>query len=414
MAEENPMIDYLFRHQHGRMVAILCRIFGLEHLETIEDAVQDTFIKAIGAWRNELPDNPEAWLTTAAKNRLIDLFRSIKSARERHENLTVTAAIAVDQLFLDDEIADSQLRMIFTACHPALDPRDQIAFALKAIGGFSRKEIAAALLLKEETIKKRITRARKAVADKIIRFEIPQGEQLRIRTIRVLEVIYLLFNEGFHSAQKDLAVRKELCGEALRLSKMLIDNPLTCNADVQALFALMCFHSARLDSKINESNEILDLRTQDRSKWYFPLVVAGNDMMNLATASGEYSVYHYEAAIACEHLRAQTFEETNWKDILKWYQKLEALNPSPFNLLNMAVVNLQQADFSAAQDVLQQLEEDQLGQRKYLYHGCWAEYYKRTGDAAQAIHQYDVAISMVPNDLEKEYLLKKRERVKAD
>jgi RNA polymerase sigma-70 factor (ECF subfamily) len=415
MPEENPIIDYLFRHQHGRMVAILCRIFGLEHLETIEDAVQDTFVKAMGAWRNELPHNPEAWLTAAAKNRVIDLFRSIKSERDRHENLsTGTAAIAVNQLFLDDEIADSQLRMIFTACHPALDPRDQIAFALKAIGGFSRKEIAAALLLKEETIKKRITRARKAVAEKTIRFEIPQGEQLRIRMIRVLEVIYLLFNEGFHSARKDLAVRKELCGEALRLSKMLIVNPLTCNADVQALFALMCFHSARLDSKINEANEILDLRTQDRSKWYFPLVVAGNDMMNLATANGEYSVYHYEAAIACEHLRARTFEETNWKDILKWYRKLEALNPSLFNLLNMAVVNLQQADFSAARDILQQLDEDQLEQRKYLYHGCWAEYYKRTGDAAQAIHQYDVAISLVPNDLEKEYLLKKRGQVKID
>ncbi|MFK8160985.1 MAG: RNA polymerase sigma factor, partial [Lewinella sp.] len=361
MIEDNPMMDNLFRHQHGRMVAILCRVFGLEHLETIEDAVQDTFIKAMGAWRNEWPDNPEAWLTTAAKNRVIDLFRSIKSARERHEKLTTgTAAIAVNQLFLDDEIADSQLRMIFTACHPALDPRDQIAFALKAIGGFSRKEIAAALLLKEETTKKRITRARKAVAEQSIRFEIPQGEQLRIRMIRVLEVIYLLFNEGFHSTQKDLAIRKELCGEALRLSKMLIDNPMTCNAEVQALFALMCFHSARLDSKINEANEVLDLRSQDRSKWYFPLVVAGNDMMNLATANGEYSIYHYEAAIACEHLKASTFEATNWKEILRWYHKLDQLNPSPINQLNMAVVNLQRADFAAAREMLEQLEEDQL------------------------------------------------------
>lgn len=412
MPLENPMIDHLFRHQHGRMVAILCRIFGLEHLETIEDAVQDTFIKAMGAWRHELPDNPEAWLTAAAKNRVIDLFRSISSARNREENLNSgTSAIAVNQLFLDSEIADSQLRMIFTACHPALDPRDQIAFALKAIGGFSRREIAAALLLKEETIKKRISRARKAVAEKKIRFEIPQGDQLRVRMIHVLEVIYLLFNEGFHSARKEIGVRKDLCGEALRLSKMLIDNPLTCNAEVQALFALMCFQSARLDSKVNAANELLDLKTQDRSKWYFPLIIAGNDMMHLATAEGKYSIYHYEAAIACEHLQARTFAETNWTNILNWYQQLEKLAPSPFNLLNMAVVNLQRKDFPGARQILEELEEDQLEQRKYLYYGCWAEYYKKIGDVSKAIEQYDVAISLVPEDLEKAYLMKKRGQV---
>lgn len=409
MPQDRQMMDHLFRHQHGRMVAILCRIFGLQHLETIEDAVQDTFIKAMKAWRTELPDNPEAWLTAAAKNRVIDLFRSLKSERDRHHRqVTGPAVIAVHQLFLDHEVADSQLRMIFTACHPALDPRDQIAFALKAIGGFSQKEIASALLLKEETIKKRLSRARRTIAQKGITFEIPLGEQLQIRMIRVLEVIYLLFNEGFHSAKKEIVVRKELCGEALRLSKMLIDNPVTCSPDVQALFALMCFHSARLDSKISEANEILDLRAQDRSKWFFPLIVAGNDMMNLATAGDHFSIYHYEAAIASEHLRAPTFAQTNWPRILYWYEQLEALAPSPFNLLNMAVVNIQQQDFSAAKQILSSLDAVALEQRKYLYYGCWAEYYKQTGHTQKALEQYDVAISLTRNEVEKQYLLKKR------
>ena len=147
-------IDHLFRHQHGRMVAILCRIFGLQHLETIEDAIQDTFIKASLSWRAEMPENPEAWLTKAAKNRTIDLFRQLKSEKERASFFeSGPASIAINELFLDDEIADSQLRMIFTACHPALDPRDQISFALKTIAGFSQQEIASALLTKDETIK---------------------------------------------------------------------------------------------------------------------------------------------------------------------------------------------------------------------------------------------------------------------
>jgi RNA polymerase sigma-70 factor (ECF subfamily) len=394
------------------MVAILCRVFGLEHLETIEDAVQDTFIRAMTAWRQGLPANPEAWLTKAAKNRVIDLFRTINSERDRYTQLSGPEAIVVDQLFLDHEIADSQLRMIFTACHPALDPRDQIAFALKAIGGFSGKEIASALLLKEETVKKRLSRARKAIAAKAISFEIPLGDQLNLRMVRVLEVIYLLFNEGFHSAKKEIVVRKELCGEALRLCKMLIDNPATSHPDAQALCALLCFHSSRLDSKINDANEIMDLRLQDRSKWYFPLIAAGNELMHRATAQqSSFSIYHYEAAIASEHLQARRFEETNWKQILYWYQQLETLAPSPFNLLNMAVVSIQQGDFPAAKKLLESIHQEALEQRGYLYFGCWAEYYKQTGNTSEATLHYDKSISLVTNEVEKQYLIKKRRQV---
>lgn len=410
--KSEPLIDHLFRHQFGKMVSILCRIFGLEHLETIEDALQDTFIKASVSWRNGIPENPEAWLTTAAKNRTIDLFRSLKSEKERAKYLeSSSSAIAFSELFLENEIADSQLRMIFTACHPALDPRDQIAFALKTIAGFSQKEIAAALLLKNETIKKRLTRARASISKEELKFKIPQGAELEQRMVRVLEVLYLLFNEGFHSSKKEMIVRKDLCGEALRLCKMLVDHPKVCNSEAQALFALMCFHSARLDSKIDALNEIIDLRLQDRSKWYFPLVVAGNNMMIKATRTNAYSPYHYEAAIASEHLIAKKFENTNWAKILFWYEKLQAISPSPFNLLNMAVVNLQRDMPHLALEIMQQVDPSALGHRDYLYHGCMAQYYKAIKDYKKAIACYDQALASVRNESENRYLKIKRQNI---
>jgi len=409
---KDQVIDHLFRHQHGRMVAILCRVFGLRHLETIEDAVQDTFIKAMSAWREGMPENPEAWLTKAAKNRMIDLFRSIDSEKKRAEHFeSGSSAMAIDDLFLDAEVADSQLRMIFAACHPALDPRDQIAFALKTIAGFSQKEIAAALLLKEETVKKRLSRARASIRKEDIAFSIPMGQELTTRRIRVLEVLYLLFNEGFHSIKKEIIVRKELCGEAMRLCKMLVDHPVVCNPETQALLALMCFHSARLDSKIDENNEIIDLRLQDRTKWFFPLILQGNDLMFKATEEDTFSAYHYEAAIASEHLKASTFDDTDWPRINKWYERLQKISPSPFNLLNMAVVALQQDLPTEAKTILDTIKIESLEQRRYLYHGCLAQYYLKVGRDGEAISAYGRAIDLVSNESEKRYLIRKRDKI---
>ena len=394
------------------MVSILCRIFGLAHLETIEDAIQDTFVKASISWREGIPEHPEGWLTKAAKNRTIDLFRQLKSEKERSQFFNNgTSTIAFSELFLEHEIADSQLRMIFTACHPCLDPRDQIAFALKSIAGFSQKEIAAALLLKNETIKKRLTRARAAIRKAEIVFEIPQGKELTIRRIRVLEVLYLMFNEGFHSSKKEILIRKDLCGEAIRLCKTLVDHRVICNEECQALFALMCFQAARLDSKIDEVDEIIDLRWQDRSKWYFPLVAVGNSMMIEATKSGHYSAYHYEAAIACEHLSAKKFEDTNWGKILFWYQKLQEISPSPFNLLNMAVVNLQLDQPELTKEILSQVDPQSLGQRNYLFHGCMAEYFKSLKKSDQALDSYTKALSLVKNESERRYMEGKYQKV---
>lgn len=405
------IIDHLFRHQYGKMVSILTRIFGLKRLEIIEDAVQDTFIKAMLSWRNGLPDNPEAWLTQAAKNRMIDLFRKLQAEQKRLPKIdSGPTIIALNDLFLETEIADSQLRMIFTTCHPALHPREQIAFSLKTISGFSTKEIASALLLKEATVKKRLSRARKAIMKESISFQIPQGTALPQRLDRVLEVLYLIFNEGFHSNRKEILIRKELCGEALRLCQMLLKNTYTQQSTTYALFALMCFQSARLDSKTNAAHEMIDLRHQDRSLWYRPLITLGHQMMLKAVElAPPYTSYHYEAAIVAEHLKAPSFEVTDWDKILVWQERLYELQASPFTLLNMAIVQLQRGEYAETYKILRTINPSDLEQRAYLYYGSYAEYFVLKGDTKKALAHIETALQLVRNEAEKQYLLKKKE-----
>lgn len=406
--KDQKIVDHLFRHHYGKMVAILTRFFGLAHIETIEDAVQDTFIKATLQWRKQLPDNPEAWLTRVAKNRTIDLLRSIKAEKKRIEKISNgPSSIPLNELFLDHEIADSQLRMIFVACHPSLKPQEQIAFALKTISGFSTPEIAAALLTKEETISKRLQRARKTIVKNEIEFDFPSPANLQNRLNRVMEVVYLTFNEGFHSTNTDTLIREDLCGEAIRLCKLLIRKEEFRSGSLYALFALLCFHAARLKSKTNQDNEIVDIREQDRSQWHLPLIEIANRAMYKAGTYEDISIYHYEAAIACEHIKAKTFEETNWTNILKWYSKLYERQPTPFTLLNIAIVYLQMNELPAAKRLLEELESAHLGQRQYLYFGSLAEYHLKFDDRTMAKTYFEQAIATTSNGLEKRYLEKK-------
>lgn len=410
----NNIVDHLFKHQYGKMVSVLTRIFGLSNIEIIEDAVQDTFLKATLSWKNKLPDNPEGWIVAAAKNRVVDLIRKIKTDGEREARLTQsTSALAIDQLFLDKEIEDSQLRMIFVACHPTLDPRDQISFALKTISGFSQKEIASALLLKEETVKKRLSRARKSISESEIMFEIPQGNDLLLRLDRVLEVIYVIFNEGFHSGKKEQLIREELCGEAMRLCKLVLAHKYANTPKAYALFALMCFQAARLPSKTNDDNEVISLGEQDRSKWYKPLIQLGFRAIDRAITENVLTPFHCEAFIAAEHVRAKSFKETDWDSILKWYKELNSLEPSYYTQLNMAVVHLQRKNYHEAKGLLDNINPKVLEQRSYLYFGTYAEYYIHTKDFHSASKQLEIAISKVTNDLELKYLTQKKNKILA-
>ncbi|WP_299108426.1 sigma-70 family RNA polymerase sigma factor [uncultured Tenacibaculum sp.] len=411
---EHKIIDHLFRTHSGKMVSVLTRIFGFSNLEIIEDAVQDAFLKASVKWDKQLPENPEAWLTQVAKNRILDIFKKLQIERKHLPQIKRGIdTIAINELFLEDEIEDAQLRMIFTACHPQLDQKDRIAFALKTISGFSSKEIATALLTKEGTIRKRVFRARSNIQKLNIDFKIPQGKELPQRIDSVLEVLYLIFNEGFHSNRKDVLIRKDLCGEAMRLCKSLLKNKHTHTKDTYALFALMCFHSARLDAKINTSNEILDLKSQDRNKWSYPLIQLGNAMMNKAVETEQFSSYHYEAAIAAEHIKAPSFKLTNWNKILYWYTCLYDIAPSPSLLLNMAVVCIQNQNFVKANYYFEQFNPEDLEQRSYLYYGAKSDYFAATSNTEKALEFINIALKKVSNQLEKEYLAKKQQQLLA-
>lgn len=407
--QDQQLIDHLFRHQYGKMVSILIRIFGLKNIELIEDAVQDTFAKATVQWRKKAPENPEAWFTKAAKNRVIDLLRKLDADQKRIEKLNYSAsAIAFNNLFEKEEIQDSELRMIFTACHPKLDAKDQIAFALKTIGGFSTTEIASALLLKPETVKKRLTRAKQTIKTKRINFELPTKKRLQERLHSVLEVIYLIFNEGFHSNHNKLLVRKELCGEALRLTKIILSKEeFRCGASY-ALFALLCLNSSRLGAKVDDNFSSIDLKNQDRTKWYLPLIHLGNNALVKAEEYSDFSTYHIEAAIAAEHLKATNFEDTNWKKILELYKQLQQHQDNAMVSLSIAVVLIQLNEQDNAYQILLQLEPEALEQHSYLFYGVKAEYYKSLGKIKEAIAYLDIAIENVHSLPEKAYLLKKK------
>lgn len=408
------IVDHLFRHQYGKMIAILSNIFGLKHLELIEDAVQDTFVKAALQWRNQLPENPEAWLTQAAKNRTIDLLRQIQANKLRAEKINSGASsIHLNDIFLDHEVEDSQLRMIFVGCHPDLSREEQIAFSLKTISGFSMKEIAAALLIKEDTIKKRLIRARKKIIDNNIEFKYPEPNAIDDHLAGVLQVIYLIFNEGFHSTKPNQLINKELCGEALRLCKMLLKKERFRTGNSYALFALLCYHSSRLESKIGANNELIDLEHQDRSKWYFPLIKLGNDALNKALSIGSPSTYFYEAAVMAEHLKAEDFKGTNWDRIVELYNELYKLEPSVGHLLNMAIAHIHSNRLPDAKQLLEAIDPKKLEQRAYLYHGTWSEYYARTKSYNEAIIAMDNAINSVSNSMELEYLRRKKDFLEA-
>ncbi|MTI41926.1 sigma-70 family RNA polymerase sigma factor [Fulvivirga lutimaris] len=395
------------------MVAILSKIFGLTNLSLIEDAIQDTFLQAALKWRNNQPDNPEAWLTQAAKNRTVDLLRQINAQKERHDNIINGAvALEINDYFLAHEVEDSQLRMIFVACHPIFSTDEQIAFALKTISGFSLKEIAAALLQKEETIKKRLARARKKIQESNITLAYPHPNEIQSRISSVLQIIYLIFNEGFQSTKKDQLINKDLCGEALRLCKLLLIKENFRTGSLYALFALLCFHASRLEAKI-ESNEIIDLKNQDRSKWHLPLIILGNDALNKANEYDDYSLYHLEAAIAAEHVRAIKFENTNWTRIIDLYDEMYKLMPSTNFILSKAIALMQVDKLKEAKSLLDKVDIEKMPHRKHLIHGAFAEYYTKKGELDSAATALDQAIEHCSNEMEKNYLIKKKNNLRS-
>src|SRR5215813_5193773 len=273
-AAVNQLVDHFFRHESGKLVSLLTRMFGLHHLDLVEDVVQSAMLQALETWTLQgVPRDPAGWMYRVARNNALDLVRrrnvAARLAAEvgRDQAGSRDRPHAFDHLVLDREMPDSQLRMMFACCHPALPAESQMALTLKILGGLRTLEIARALLTTEANIKKRLARAKRKFAAQEIRFEVPTGGALQTRLDSVYAVWYLLFNEGDHSSHPSELIRRDLCEEAIRLCTLLLDHPVGMNPQTPALLALMLFHAARFDARVDTDGCILLLEEQDRSRW---------------------------------------------------------------------------------------------------------------------------------------------------
>jgi RNA polymerase sigma-70 factor (ECF subfamily) len=417
VSPNSGLVDHLFRHEGGKMVSVLTRIFGLEHIEIAEDIVQDTFLKALKEWSyHSVPENPQAWLYRVAKNGAIDLLRRKKYSEEYNKEINYlfksewTLTNSVSNLFLDSEIQDSQLRMIFACCYPELPPESQIALTLKTLCGFSVKEISKALLTSEQNINKKLFRAKQKIKELNLTFEIPRSKEIRNRIEIVHKVIYLIFNEGYNSSSEDMLIRKDLCSEAIRLAEMLMETDAGKNSFTYALLALMYLHFARLDSRIDSEGKILLLKEQNRSIWNKEYIEEGLNYLNIASSGKNMSEYHLEAGIAAFHATASTFEETDWKGILNLYDLLIKIAPGSIKILNRAIVICQLEGPDKAIKELKRIED--LNDY-YLYHTTLAECYDLSNDRDFAIKHFEKALELTESKAERELIRMKIETVKS-
>jgi RNA polymerase sigma factor (sigma-70 family) len=405
----DKLVDHLFRREAGKMVAVLTHFLGLPNLQLAEDVVQDAFVKAMQAWKiNGPPEKPEAWLLQTAKNKAIDLLRR-KELHHRflHQDITELEESA-GQFFHPQEIADSQLRMVFACCHPALKQEDQVALTLKLVSAFSMAEIARALLTTEAVVQKRISRAKTFLRDHQIMLSIPAGADLQRRLDTVYTVLYLLFNEGYHSIKADELIRRELCAEAMRCCKLLTEHALVRQPIAHALLALMCLHAARFNSRIGADDSVILLKEQDRQLWDRELIQVGFNYLNASSEGDQITAYHIEAAIAAEHCLADRFEDTNWDRLLCLYDLLADVRPAPVTSLNRAIVLAQTGKTEAAiTSVLAIPGIDLLLGTDHLYSAVLGDLYLRLSDRIKANKYLSLAQELTVSTAEKKLLAAK-------
>lgn len=395
----DALLPHLFRQEYAKMTAVLSRYFGLPHIEIAEDIVSETFLKALEQWAvHGVPDNPSAWLYTVAKNKTKDYIR-------RHQlfETTIKKCVRPDERLLPENfefntaaITDSQLAMIFAVCNPANTPQAQVCLALQILCGFSVEEIASAFLSKTETIKKRLLRARKNLRNDQFCINNPRAAEISERMDAVLRTLYLLFNEGYFSKTNDQLIRKDLCAEAMRLCLIIAENKLASTPMANALLALMCFQTSRIEARCNAEGDAVLYEEQDITLWDQYLIDRGNYYLIKAFDKSSVSKYHLEASIAYWHT---TDKEQKWHHILQLYNQLLILEYSPSAALNRTFAFAKVYGNTAAI-----LEARKLPlQDSSYYHGLMGYLYTPT-DCKAAIAHYRQAISMSKSTSEKRTL----------
>ena len=403
--------DHLFRRESGRMVATLTRIFGVHNLALAEDVVQDAFCRALEVWKfRGVPENPSAWLMATAKNRALDVLRRERTARtfapelERLLKSEWTLAPTVEEHFGAHAIKDDQLRMMFSCCHPRLLEEAQVALVLHILCGFSVSEIASAFVSSQAAIEKRISRGKKVLAGSKRLFDIADAADFAARLPSVHRALYLLFNEGYHGASPESAVRAELCREAIRLAALLLEHPLAATPATHALAALMCLHAARLPARVDASGNLSSLFDQDRSRWDQDLVTEGQRLLDLSATGTELTEYHVEAAIASFHSMAQRAEDTDWAQIVLLYDKLMTIRPSPVVALNRAIAVAQlEGPERGLEEIHAIAERDRLASYPF-YSAALGELELRSGRHEIAREHFRAAVARARNPMERRFL----------
>ncbi|MGN5953437.1 RNA polymerase sigma factor [Sphingobacterium lactis] len=402
------LLPHLFRQEYAKMTAVLCRHFGLNHIEIAEDIASDTFLKASEHWAiNGIPKNPTAWLYTVAKNKTKDYFKhvsvfetQIKEAIKPNET-----EAEMDFEFSEQHIFDSQLAMIFAVCNPANSIEAQICLALQILCGFSMEEIANAFLTKTETIKKRLHRARANLRNDNFQIKILSETEIKSRLDTVLKTLYLLFNEGYFSKTNNHLIRKDLCSEAIRLTLLLTENPLTNQPQTNALLAVMCFQSSRLEARTDDKGEVVLFDEQDKKLWDKSLIERGNYYLVNAFIGNEVSKYHLEAGIAYWHTTPT--DKNKWQHILQLYNQLILIEYSPITALNRTFAF---AKVYGNKKAIIEAEKLNLTGNDY-YHELLGYLYSET-NIAKAIEHYEQAIRRTKSKTEKQTLTKEIERLR--
>ena len=403
--------DQLFRRESGRMVATVTRIFGTHNLALAQDVVQDAFWRALEIWKiRGVPENPSAWLMITAKNRALDALRRERTARrfapdiDRLLRSEWTMAPAFEELFGANAIRDDLLRMMFSCCDPHLAEEAQVVLILHILCGFSVHEIASAFVSSHAAIQKRITRAKKVLAASKDLFDIGTAAEFSARLPAVHRALYLLFNEGYHGASPETAIRAELCSEAIRLVTVLLEHEFGATPASFALAALMFLNAARLPTRMDSSGALVSLFNQDREQWDRKSIVRGLEFLERSATGSQITPYHVEAAIASVHASSTNAESTDWNAIVSLYDTLIALTPSPVVALNRAIAIAQRDGAERGIEELRAINNSERLSRYPFYEAALGELELRCGRATSAHAHFGKAAAIARNPEERKFL----------
>ncbi|HEY4876160.1 MAG TPA: sigma-70 family RNA polymerase sigma factor, partial [Puia sp.] len=404
---QQELIPHLFRTEFRKITAVLCKLFGIEHIEIAEDITSETFLLAFETWTYKgIPENPTAWLYTVAKNKAKNHFKRDKLFTEKISKEIKYSSSEKSEPEIDlseQNITDSQLQMLFAICHPSIPAEAQIGLALRILCGFGIDEIANAFLTNKEVIYKRLLRAKEKLRTEKVAIEFPAETEINKRLEPVLTTLYLLYNEGYYSESENSVLREDLCLEAMRLTYLLVENKKTNQPAVNALLSLMCFHTSRFPARKNENDEIILYDDQDENLWNQELIIKGVYYLQQASQGNSISKYHIEASIAFWHTKKADTKE-KWENILQLYNQLLQIEYSPVAALNRTFA-LSKAN--GKKEAIAEAEKLQLTDNHY-YFTLLGELYTDI-DNDKAKQNFQIAFSLAKTQTDKKIISKRIE-----